>query len=131
MKLLKVFLMITAGGYAMNTYSMGYSQDYVECMTSSNNQANTTSVCQIKEYKYQNKRLKKLFKQNMSFSNPQEKVDLNRIQIQWASQRELSCGLKNKKIKALSPASIGCALQITSSRADMLEVQVANKNLRR
>lgn len=131
MKLFKYLLVIGSSIYAMNTFAMGYSTKYVECMKSSNNQANTTSTCQFKELKYQNKRLKKLFKQNMKISTVQQQADLNRIQNQWAAQRELSCGLKNQRLKQLNPASIGCALQMTSSRADMLEVQVTNKNLRR
>ena len=131
MKLFKYLLVIAGGMYAMNIFAMGYSTDYVECMKSSNNQANTTSTCQFKELKYQNKRLKKLLKITSAFSTDQEKVNLKRIQTQWSAQRELSCGLKNKKLKELNAAGIGCALQMTSSRADMLEVQVTNKNLRR
>lgn len=131
MKLLRSLLIIICGLYAVNVSAMGYTKDYVACMASSDNQASTASVCQLKEFRYQEKRLKKLFKQNMRMSNEQQKLDLKRIQNQWATQRELSCGLKNKKLKQLNPASVGCALQMTSSRADLLEVQVTNKNLRR
>lgn len=131
MKFFKGILFVACSLFAVNSYSMGFSKKYVKCMESSNNQIKIINFCQAKELKAQNKRMKKLFKKNMALSNNQEKSSLNIIQIQWASQRDLSCGLRNKKPKQFTTANMGCSLQLTSARADMLEVQVKNKTFSR
>ncbi|MDY6456100.1 lysozyme inhibitor LprI family protein [Acinetobacter faecalis] len=131
MKFFKGMLFVACSLFAVNSYSMGFSKKYVKCMKSSNNQIKIINFCQSKELKAQNKRVKKFFKKNIALSNEQEKSNLNIIQINWEKQRDVSCGLINKKPKQLNSANIGCSLRFTSSRADMLEVQVKNKTLSR
>lgn len=114
---------------AVPCFAMGYSKDYQDCMKAGVNQPNAINKCQIKEYKQQSKRLKKLYKTTLKYSTSEEKNLINQMQKQWQIQKDVSCGVRNKKIKEMNIANSGCALQMTSARADMLEVQLVNKKI--
>jgi uncharacterized protein YecT (DUF1311 family) len=131
MKLVIRFLVLSFGIYSTYANAFGYSEDYETCMKAANNQSQNIQLCQTKELKYQANRLDKIFKETLSRSAASEQVVIKKINAQWQGQRDLACGLKAKNYKKLNIANLGCALQMTSSRADMLEVQLTNKKINR
>lgn len=113
------------------SYALGYSDEYMPCMKASNNQTIELQSCQLDEYKVQEKRLKKILKLTNKISTNEEQQLIERSQNQWLRQREMACNLKDKKLKELNFASMSCALQMTQSRADILETRLNNKALAR
>jgi hypothetical protein len=131
MSLQKMFVFIVGSMCFSHLYAMGYSDHYEVCMKKAQNQSKYVHKCQNKELKRQSKRLDKILKQTKKVSTSQEMQFLNEAQNKWNIQLNQACGLNNKAVKKLALANTGCLMQMTSSRADLLEVQLLNKKLAR
>jgi uncharacterized protein YecT (DUF1311 family) len=131
MSLQKMFVFIVGTMCFSHLYAMGYSDHYEVCMKKAQNQSANIQKCQNKELDKQSKRLDKILKQTKKVSTSQEMQLLNDAQGKWVLQVNQACGLNNKAVKKLAFVNTGCLMQMTSSRADLLEVQLLNKKLAR
>lgn len=130
MKLFIQGIVLCCAGLSMQSFALGYSKDFEVCMRSVSNQTEDIKKCQIKELKIQNKRVKKLYKYTFKNANPIEKPLVEQMQSKWYKQRELACNLADKKPRNYTVNHSSCALQMTLSHADMLEVRSGNKVLK-
>lgn len=130
MKLFIQGIVLCCAGLSMQSFALGYSKDFEVCMRSVLNQTAGIKKCQIKELKIQNKRVKKLYKYTLKNANPIEKPLVEQMQSKWYQQRERACNLTDKKPRSYTVNHSSCALQMTLSHADMLEVRSGNKVLK-
>ena len=123
-------IVLCCAGLSMQSFALGYSKDFEVCMRSVLNQTAGIKKCQIKELKIQNKRVKKLYKYTLKNATPIEKPLVEQMQSKWYKQRERACNLTDKKPRSYTVNHSSCALQMTLSHADMLEVRSGNKVLK-
>ena len=126
MKAVTAILFLCCIGLSAQCYALGYSSDYEPCMRKAGSQTNALRACQVDELKVQNKRSKKIFKKTLRNTDVEDKALIQQMQEKWLQQREGACGLMNKKPKNYSAANASCAIQMTVSHADMLEVRLGN-----
>ena len=108
-------------GMSLNCLAMGYSKDYEPCMKSAQSQIKEISACQKHESKIQNKRVKQNYKKKLLDTPSSEKQLVKQIQQNWLKQRDQVCGLEKSQSQVINKTYTGCYLQLTMSRADMLE----------
>ena len=123
-------LFITCAGFSVNAFALGYTADFEVCMRKAQSQSNGINTCQIKEYKAQNKRVKKLYKLTLKTTAENEKALVKQSQDVWLQRRDHACNIQNRKVKAFSISNSSCAVQMTMSHADMMEVRLNNKNMK-
>lgn len=120
---------ICVWGLFISTNVFAYSDDYIACMKSASNQVKDMKKCQINEFNAQDKLANSNFKKLVSGVEESQRELLENSQKKWLSQRKSACSMKSENIKNLAFAQMNCAVHITASRAEMLEVQLRNKNL--
>ncbi|RKG30899.1 lysozyme inhibitor LprI family protein [Acinetobacter tianfuensis] len=127
MKPLIMTLLMCCAGISAQAYALSFSKDYEGCMRKAGSHSESIRTCQIKELKVQNKRLKKVYKLTAKTANPAEQALIKQSKAQWHQQRGNACQTAGKKIKAYNGFNSSCALQMTVSHADMMEVRLNNK----
>lgn len=126
MKLFVQGVLLCCAGLSMQSFALGYSKDFEVCMRAAPNATDGIKKCQVKELKVQNKRVKKLYKNTVKNANPSDRALIEQMQTKWYQQREHACNLTDKKPKNYTVNHSSCALQMTLSHADMLEVRLGN-----
>lgn len=122
-----IIALLTCGvGLSMQSHALSFSKDYEGCMRKANSHSESIRLCQISELKVQNKRLKKTYKQTIKKADVLDRALIKQTRTQWYQQRVNACQLSGKKMKRYSTMNASCALQITVSHADMLEVRLNN-----
>lgn len=120
-------LLLCCAGFSMQAFALGYSQKYELCMRNAQSQSGNIVKCQLKEFKVQNKRMKKIFKMTLNDASAADRPLVKQSQTVWLQRRDNACGIGGKKLKEYSLTNSSCALQMTESHADMLEVRMGNK----
>lgn len=123
-------LLIACAGWSVHAFALGYTGDFEACMRKAQSQSNLINTCQIKEYKAQNKRMKKLLKITLKTTADSEQALVTQSQEVWLQRRDNACNIKNKKAKEFLISNSSCAVQMTMSHADMMEVRLHNKNMK-
>ena len=113
----------------LSSSAMAEYSDLEICMKEAHTQLNDIKECQIDELKFQEKRVNKSFKKLLSHVDGDERELLKNNQNRWSTQQKKMCGAKHEKIKNLSMVQIQCAVKVVTTRAEMLEIQLRNKNL--
>ena len=124
------YTLISTGILLFSTYTFAdFSDEYITCVKSAGNRTEQMKECQLDEFKIQNKLAKKYYKKLLSAVESPQQEFLKNDQQKWLTQRNRMCKMKDEKIKNLSAIHMSCAVHITASRAEALEVQLRNKNL--
>lgn len=113
----------------LSSSAMAESSDLEICMKEAHNQLNEMKECQIDELKLQEKRVNKNFKTLLSHVDGDERKLLQSHQNRWNTQQKKMCGVNAEKVKNLSMVQIQCVVKVVTTRAEMLEIQLRNKNL--
>ncbi|MEN3980391.1 lysozyme inhibitor LprI family protein [Acinetobacter sp. CWB-B33] len=120
-------VLLCCAGISVQTFALGYSSGYETCMRNANSQSEKIAACQKKELKVQNKRVKKLYKLTLKNASESERSLIEQSQTVWQQRLNNACNVSAKKLKEYTLSNSSCALQMTLSHADMMEVQLRNK----
>lgn len=103
----------------MPIYAMGYSADYLSCVSSG---SASFANCAKDEFKYQDDRVETLFKKTLVLYSGKEKKAQKKYQKQWVKQRDQRCDEANKSVSEVYKSKYyTCALKETVNRGNMLE----------
>ncbi|WP_353144247.1 lysozyme inhibitor LprI family protein [Acinetobacter pragensis] len=115
---------------SVQSFALGYSSDYEVCMRDAKSQSENIAACQKKELKVQNKRMKKLYKLTLNNASDSEQSLVEQSQTVWLQQLNNACNVSGKKLKEYTLSNSSCALHMTLSHTDMMEVRLKNKILK-
>jgi len=118
------------GFILMSTYTFAQNNlDYEICMKAAKNQMKELKSCQMDEYKLQEKRVDVQLKKLLSKLEDNQRELLQINQDRWLIQRKKMCGIRSVEIQDVPIVQLHCLVKATVTRAELLEVQLRNKNL--